>query len=99
MAIYLHLKQTSDICCTSLHKVLNEMIKKCNFPSQLKLADISPVFKKEDATNVKKNYRPVSVLPAVSKLFERITQWQIVSHIEKHLTQFLCGFRKGFNNA
>ena len=91
-----HLKQTSDICCTNLHKIINETIKKCSFPSQLKLADISPVFKKDDAMNVK-NYRPVSVLPAVSKLFERVMQRQIASHIEKHLTRFLCGFRKGFN--
>ena len=91
-----HLKQTSDICSTSLHKIVNETINKSNFPSQLKHADISPVFKKDDATNVQ-NYRPVSVLPAVSKIFERIMQRQIVTHIDKYLSPFLCGFRKGFN--
>ena len=46
------------------------------FSKNLKLADASPVFKKKDKTFVE-NYRPVSVLPTVSKIFERIMQKQI----------------------
>ena len=62
----------------------------------MKLADITPIFKKDDAT-LAKNYRPVSVLPVVSKIFERIMQKQITVYIEEHLSPYLCGFRKGFN--
>ena len=40
---------------------------------QKKLADVTPLFKKKDKTFVE-NYRPVSVLPTVSKIFERIMQ-------------------------
>ena len=86
-----HLKQTSDICSTHLHTIMNEMINSSDFPAQLKLADISPVFKKDDATNVK-NYRPVSVLPVVSKVFERIMQGQIVTHIDKILKSVFMWF-------
>ena len=69
---------------------------KCSFPSKLKLADITPIFKTGDATCAK-NYRPISVLPVVSKVFERIMQKQIFSHVDKYLSPFLCGYRKGFS--
>ena len=41
-----------------------------------------------------KNYRPVSVLPVVSKIYERIMQKQILEYIDKHLSPHLCGYRK-----
>ena len=44
-----------------------------------------------------KNYRPISVLPTVSKLLERIMQNQIISHIENYLSPNLCGYRKGYS--
>ena len=51
--------------------MINDCIEKGIFPDDLKLADVSPIFKKED--NFKKeNYRPVSILPHISKVFERI---------------------------
>ena len=41
-----------------------------------------------------KNYRPVSALPVVSKIYERIMQKQILGYIDKHLSSHLCGYRK-----
>ena len=52
------------------------MLENCSFPDRLKLADITPIFKKGDAT-IPDDYRPISVLPVVSKLFERIMQNQM----------------------
>ena len=46
---------------------------------------MSPVFKKKDKTFVE-NYRPVSVLPTVSKIFERIMQKQISDYVGKFLS-------------
>ena len=40
------------------------------FPDELKIADIVPVFKKEDPKD-KTNYRPISLLPLISKIFEK----------------------------
>ena len=42
-----------------------------------------------------KNYRPVNVLPVVSKIYEKIMQKQILEYIDKHLSPHLCGYRKG----
>ena len=57
---------------------------------------MSLIFKKKDNTFVA-NYRPVSVLPIVSKIFARIMQKQISDYIGKFLSPFLCGYRKSFS--
>ena len=91
------LKETSDICSHVLQQIWNdEIFKKCQFPENLKLANITPVFKKEDK-NLAKNYRPVSVLPTLSKIFEKIMQKQIINHVNTFLSPYLCGYRKGFS--
>ena len=91
------LNEVSDICAPALNDIWNNEIitQKC-FPNNLKLADVTPVFKKEDASLLK-NYRPVSVLPVVSKIYERIMQKQILEYIDKHLSPHLCGYRKGYS--
>ena len=73
----------------------NESKSKADFPSSLKLADITPAHKKNERT-IKNNYRPVSILPSISKVFERNMFEQISVYIDKYLSKFLCGFRKGF---
>ena len=54
------------------------------FPDSLKLADITPVHKKDETTN-KENYRPVSVLPLISKIFERVIYDKLSEYLEKYL--------------
>ena len=91
------LKESSNACNTVLRDIWNfEILRKQNFPQNLKLADITPVYKKKDPT-LTENYRPVSVLPSVSKIFERIIQKQCSSFIDNFLSPYLCGYRKGFN--
>ena len=87
----------SDICSPILATIWNEeILLNKSFPENLKLADVSPVFKKKDKIFVE-IYRPVSVLPTVFKIFERIMQKQISDYIGKFLSPFLCGYRKGFS--
>ena len=43
------------------------------YPASLKYADNTPIFKKDDKTD-KTNYRPISILPNLSKICERIMQ-------------------------
>ena len=89
------LKQVIDVISEPLMKIWNhEVILNKTFPMKLKLSDISPIFKKMESIYVE-NYRPVSILPAVSKIFERIMQKQIDGYIERFLSPFLCGYRKG----
>ena len=60
------------------------------------MVDVTPIFKKKDKTFTK-NYRPVSFLPSVSKIFERMMQKQITDYIGKLISPFLCRYRKGFS--
>ena len=46
---------------------------------------------------MKDSYRPVSILPPIPKIFERTMYDQISNYIDKHLSPFLCGFRRGYN--
>ena len=55
-----------------------------------------PVFKK-GSRNQKENYRPVSILPIISRIFENILSKQLYIYFENILSEFQCGFRKGFN--
>ena len=59
----------------------------------MKIANITPAHKKDEPTN-KENYRPVSVLPLLSKVFERLLYDQLSEYLEKYLNTLLCGFRK-----
>ena len=91
------LKETADIVAEPLVEIwANEIVRGRNFSGKLKLGDISPLHKKLE--NIfKENYRPVSLLPVVSKLFERLMLNQMKDFVEKFLSPFLCGYRKGFN--
>ena len=62
-------KISTEATANILQKHFNDSLDTGTFPDSLKLADITPVFKKKDPMN-KTNYHPVSVLPIVSKVFE-----------------------------
>ena len=63
------------------------------FPDSLKIANITPAHKKDEPTN-KENYRPVNVLPLLSKVFEKLLYDQLSEYLEKYLNALLCCFRK-----
>ena len=65
------LKQTIDIHLPIMTQIINMSIDNNCYPNNLKLAEVSPVFKKKDDLD-KENYRSVSILSHVSKVFERI---------------------------
>ena len=63
--------ETNDISSVFLTKIYNVSKDDLIFPETLKNSDVLPIHKKEEKTK-KENYRPVSLLPIVSKLFERV---------------------------
>ena len=65
------LKWNSDIITPVLTICYNQNIRNSTLPNELKNSDISPVYKKKDRHD-KSSYRPVSILPLLSKPFERI---------------------------
>ena len=90
------LKSNSDVCVEPLTQIFNDCIEKSTFPDELKCADVSSL-PKNGSTNTRTNFRPISVLPTVSKLFERIMDKQIVVYITPFLSSLLCGFRQGYS--
>ena len=65
------LKQYSKSCFDTLQKLFNDALRDDNCPDKLKCADVTPVFLKNGLPKAK-IYRPVCVLPGVSKTFERL---------------------------
>ena len=90
------LKSTKAICSETLKTIFNNCLIKAEFPNELKLADVTPTLKKEDPSRAKK-YRPVSALPSVPKIFERILHRPVSSYVDQFLSTFMCGYRKGFS--
>ena len=87
------LKASIESCSEVLIKVFNNTILTSDFLDKLKVADVSPT---KDDSQISKNYRPVSVLPVVSKVFERLLHKQISLH-EEYLSPYMCGYRKVFS--
>ena len=90
------LKQSSKSCSDTLQKLFNDALRDGYFADKLKCADVTPVFKKHDPTKAK-TYKPVSVLPEVSKFFERLMQKHESFYIDQYLSPYMCGYRKGFS--
>ena len=85
--------KNSEFCFSELTKCINKAFNENKFPDTLKLSDIVPVFKKLDPTD-KTNFRPVSLLPLLSKVFEKIMYDQLNEYVETFLNKLLCGFHK-----
>ena len=74
--------------------LVNNTIKTSVFPTRLKEAQVIPLHKKNDPLD-KKNYRPVSILPTISKVYEMVLSDQLTDLFENIFHTFLCAFRKG----
>ena len=88
------LKETVDILKSPLTQLFNVTVENQHFPNDLKYANVMPLHKKEENID-KKNYRPISILPSISKIFERLIFMQMTDFVENKISEYLCGFRKG----
>lgn len=88
-------KITYNKYLTVLNHVLNLSLQQGIFPNELKLARVIPLFKADDCMLIN-NYRPVSILPLFSKIYERIMYNRLWSFIKKHnlLYKYQFGFRE-----
>lgn len=78
----------------------NTFITLCQFPDQWKLAYVIPVHKKGSLNDIA-NYRPISILPNISKAVERILYNQILKFVNDHnlLSKCQYGFRPGHSTS
>ena len=66
----------------SLTTVINQVLSTGIFPDKLKIAKVIPIFKKDDAT-LFNNYKPISLLPTISKVLENIIFAQLSSYFNE----------------
>ena len=78
---------------TPVTYLINKSIKSSVFPKFLKYAEVTPIFKKNSKLG-KTNYRPVSVLPCLSKLFEGVLVEQLSLYFDDIFSPYISGFRK-----
>ena len=75
------LKFAKPVVLQPITFLINETIKKSEFPDECKKAMVSPLYKKNSSQD-KENYRPVSILPFSSKLYERAINAQLMNFFE-----------------
>ena len=90
------IKDNIDVFSNFLYNHFNNSLFNSEFPSEFKKADVIPIFKKKDQSN-KENYRPISILPNLSKVYERCIYDQIYKYFDKIFSPSQCGFRKGYS--
>ena len=91
------LKGAIDTYLPILTKIINSSIEQNEFPNELKLADAIPIYKKKKNFLNKENYRPVSLLSHMSKVFERLLHKPIETFMSNKLSNKLFGFCKNCN--
>ena len=77
------LQNSKDILIPYLTHCINAAIKNCNFPNDLKVADVSAGYKRGVQIDGS-NYRPMSVLTPISKIFERLIGSQFSVFVENN---------------
>ena len=75
--------------------IINQMLHSGIFPDALKVSKVIPLYKKDDK-QLFSNYRPISLLPSISKIFEKVILLQLTEYLDKNniLHQNQYGFRK-----
>ena len=78
-----------------ISNIINKALDEGTFPNILKKAEVIPVYKKSDKLN-KSNYRPVSILPILAKVFEKVLAHQITPFLNIVFSCHLSAFRQGY---
>ena len=94
------IKKAAPIISDSLTLIFNQAITLSSFPDEWKMAKVVPLYK-NGQRNIPGNYRPISVLPAISKIMERILYDQLYDYLTKFelLSDSQFGFRKFHSTA
>ena len=77
----------------SLSALFNKSFASSTFPTQWKMALVVPIFKKGDKCNPS-NYRPISLLPVLSKVLERVVHEKLSNFLRPWLIKNQSGFKK-----
>ena len=90
------IKDSKDTLTPWLTKIINIGYETSTFPDNMKIANIKPIFKENNKEKIA-NYRPISILPVISKVFERSCTDQLVKFLEENdkISRTQHAYRKG----
>ena len=88
------IKHIKHLISEPLTMIINQSLNRGVFPDNLKIAKVKPLFKKDDPSSFT-NYRPISLLPVISKIFEKVIHSHFFCYFTKSnmLSHFQCDFR------
>ena len=90
------LKESASAISGPLAELMNESIKQCKYPSRWKMGQVTPLFKKNDELS-KENYRPVTVLPALNNVFEKLLASQLDQFYSEILSDYISAYRRHYS--
>jgi hypothetical protein len=90
------LKPVASTISHHISTIFNRCVDTCTFPMDAKLAEVIPLYKKADNL-IMKNYRPVSILPSMSKILEKVIHEQLLPFLEKILDPRMAAYRKMYS--
>ena len=94
------IKLVKESILSSITHIINLSIQQSAFPSGFKTAKVVPLHKKDDKLDPK-NYRPVAILPVLSKILERVIYLQVTEYLNTNnlLHPNHHGYRKNHNTT
>ena len=90
------LRDGASVLAGPIVRLINTVIDSACVPAEWKLAEICPIFKRDDEFD-KSKYRPVSILVLLDKVFERCVQKLFVQYFNPYLSTFLSAYRKKYS--
>ena len=90
------IRDSSRAIASPIAKILNTSIAQSRYPSRWKMGKVTPLFKKDEELD-KRNYRPVTVLPCLNNIFERLLSIQIKHFYQGLLSDFTSAYRGSHN--
>ena len=90
------LQKSAKYIAPAIAKLINDSMSKYVFPDSLKFAEVSSLIKKKDAL-IKTNYRPVSILVALSNIYEKAVGVQLTDYFNATFSTLFSAFRKGYS--
>ena len=93
------LKIAAPAISLPLSRLINHCIDTGTFPSAWKTAKVTPIYKGRGSKDDKNNYRPISVLPLLSKIFEKHVHQALYSYMRNNnlLYSLQSGFRRSYS--